>query len=136
MGWIRKTKAGTWRAGYRDPSGTCKYQTFKRKVEAERYLSTVEADIMRGNYIDPTLGRMRLRKWAEKWWPTTLHLRPTSGHKRVKPSTTADTRGTWEIGRPGLRNEVRCRVPLSGRGSPAVSGPAPSDRYRASGHPE
>jgi integrase len=78
MGWIRKTKAGTWRAGYREPSGDCRYRTFKRKIDAERYLSTVEADKIRGNYIDPSLGRMRLREWAEQWWPTTLHLRPSS----------------------------------------------------------
>src|SRR5918996_3278130 len=78
MGWIQRTKAGTWRAGYRDPSGTCKYRTFKRRIEAERYLSTVETDKMRGNYIDPSLARMQLREWADQWWPTTLHLRPSS----------------------------------------------------------
>jgi integrase len=78
MGWIQRTKAGTWRAGYRDPSGRCRYRTFARKIEAERYLATVETDKMRGSYIDASLSRMRVREWVDQWWPTTLHLRPSS----------------------------------------------------------
>jgi integrase len=78
MGWIKKTRAGTWKASWRDPEGKICYRTFKRKLYAERFLSTTEADLLRGSYVDPTLGRMRVRDWAQEWWPTTLHLRPSS----------------------------------------------------------
>lgn len=78
MGWIKKTSAGTWKAGWRDPDGMVRSRTFGRKLHAERFLATTEADLLRGSYIDPALGRVLFRDWAEEWWPTTLHLRPSS----------------------------------------------------------
>lgn len=44
-----------WRARYLDPDGRERGKTFDRKVDAQRFLATVEADKARGHYVDPTL---------------------------------------------------------------------------------
>lgn len=55
------------RARYLDPEGHQRSRTFARKVDAERFLITVEADKLRGTYIDPDAGRVTLRDYGEEW---------------------------------------------------------------------
>jgi integrase len=45
-------------------------------VEATRYLAQVEADLLRGSWADPKLGRVTFGEWVEQWRPTTANLRP------------------------------------------------------------
>jgi hypothetical protein len=45
---VRKTAAGTWQARYRAPNGRERARNFRRKVEAEAFLATIEADKLRG----------------------------------------------------------------------------------------
>ncbi|MGH8935600.1 MAG: tyrosine-type recombinase/integrase [Acidimicrobiia bacterium] len=45
-------------------------------MDAERYLTTIESDKLRGTYTDPSLGKVRLAEWAERWLSTTVHLKP------------------------------------------------------------
>ncbi|MES9808836.1 tyrosine-type recombinase/integrase [Streptomyces cinereoruber] len=77
-----------YRARYIGPDGTEKSKSFpdKKKRLAEKWLSTTEADMSRGQYIDPSAGRITFRQYGEKWLasqttdPTTrttvgVHLR-------------------------------------------------------------
>src|SRR5262249_23675332 len=48
------------------------------KADAVRFLRTVEADVIRGTWVDPQAGKLIFREWAERWWPTTLDLRPNT----------------------------------------------------------
>jgi hypothetical protein len=41
--------------------------TFVTKGDASRWLATVEADIVRGHYIDPRSGRITFDEWANQW---------------------------------------------------------------------
>ncbi|MDP8927029.1 MAG: site-specific integrase [Actinomycetota bacterium] len=66
----------TWRARYRDPSGKEHAKTFARKVDAERYLTSVEADLLRGNWIDPDRGKTPLGDWAKRWLESKRSLKP------------------------------------------------------------
>ncbi len=66
----------TWRARYRDPSGKEHAKTFPRKVDAERFLTTVESDLLRGDWIDPDRGKTPLRDWAPRWLDTKRSLKP------------------------------------------------------------
>ena len=34
----------------------------------------------RGDWIDPALARSVFEVWAEEWWQTTVHLRPSTRH--------------------------------------------------------
>lgn len=63
----RPDRPSPWEAVYRDPSGRQRTRSFVRKVDAQRFLATVEADKIRGCYIDPNAGKMRVRDFAEQW---------------------------------------------------------------------
>ena len=52
--------------------------TFISKTDAARYLAMVEADLHRGAWADPKLGRITLAEWAKRWQATTTNLRPTT----------------------------------------------------------
>ena len=63
----RHGKGMRWRARYFDPDGKERSQMFGRRVDAERFLSTVSADVLRGAYVDPSAGRVTFREFATSW---------------------------------------------------------------------
>jgi hypothetical protein len=64
----RQAQSGRrWDVRYRTPDGDLRRKTFLRKVDAERFASTVEADKYRGNFVDPQAGRITFKAYAEKW---------------------------------------------------------------------
>ena len=67
-----------WRARYRDPSGRERSKSFARKVDAERFLVSIEDAKLRGAYVDPAAGKVGLGEWAERWHATTAHLKPST----------------------------------------------------------
>jgi len=67
-----------WRARYRDPSGRERSRSFARKVDAERFLVSIEDAKLRGAYVDPAAGRVPFAAWAERWFNTTATLRPST----------------------------------------------------------
>ena len=62
---------------YRDPSGTSRKKRFARKVDAERFLVSVEHSKMTGSYVDPSAGRVTFRSYAEEWRANQVH-RPST----------------------------------------------------------
>ena len=97
----RKPRHGTgkrWKVHYTDPDGRQRSESFDRRVDAERFKTTVEADILRGVFIDPDAGNITLRKYAMETWlpaqtfgPSTretverqlrLHILPDMGEAR------------------------------------------------------
>ncbi|MET8682572.1 tyrosine-type recombinase/integrase [Streptomyces sp. NPDC004647] len=61
-----------YRARYIGPDGTEKSKSFPdgQKRLADRWLAEIEADMSRGQYIDPRAGRITFRQYAEKWLAT------------------------------------------------------------------
>jgi integrase len=49
--------------------------TFEIKADAGRYLSKIEADVLRGEWADPRLGRTSFGEWADRWLDSTVSLR-------------------------------------------------------------
>lgn len=45
-------------------------KNFERKVDADRFASTVTADVLRGHYIDRRLGRTFFKEFSERWTAT------------------------------------------------------------------
>lgn len=79
--WARPERKGQgkrWRARYLAPDGRERSQSFDKKVDAERFLATVQADVLRGAYVDPRAGQLRFKGYAESWLAGRLHLRKTS----------------------------------------------------------
>ena len=52
---------------YREPDGRRRRKTFAKKVDADNFFAIVEADKLRGAYIDPDAGRISFRTFAESW---------------------------------------------------------------------
>ena len=68
----------SWRAHYRTPAGAQRNKTFSRKVDAERFLASVENAKSAGNYVDPSLARVTVGEWANRWLEGQTHLKPTT----------------------------------------------------------
>jgi integrase len=107
---VRRERFGRglrWRARYRDAEGRQRSRSFARKPDAVRFLTLVQADLLRGSYIDPGRSRTPLSDyagiWLESWSvrPTTRrtydsHLRtwilPALGGRSLASITPTDVR--------------------------------------------
>ena len=67
-----------WCVRYRDPAGAQRRRSFRRRVDAERFLTSIEADRLRGTWIDQAIAQTSVGKMAERWYDTTADLRPTT----------------------------------------------------------
>ena len=62
-----------WYARYRDPGGTQLVKVFGRKLDAERFLTTVEASKLTGSYIDAKRASITFRAFAEEHRAAHMH---------------------------------------------------------------
>jgi integrase len=88
---IKKRPDGRWRARYRDPAGKEHAKHFTRRVDAERFLTSVEYSKLTGGYVDPRAGRITFGEYANKWraaqvWrPSSTAAVETSFRQHVLP---------------------------------------------------
>lgn len=111
FGWVRKLPSGRYQASYLANDGRRRTapETFERKGDADLWLSTVESDILRGEWTDPLLGRVRFAEYGERWisehrlgartreeyrslW--RHHVGPFLGHVELSELSTGTIR-TW-----------------------------------------
>jgi integrase len=78
MSSLKRRHDGSWRARYLDPEGRERARHFDRKVDAEHWLATIEADIVRGTYLDPLAGRVTFQEHADRWLTQQPHRPNTS----------------------------------------------------------
>ena len=69
---------GMWEARWRDPAGRSRTKTFPTKSDATAWRHATEADLGRGQWVDPAGGRVLFGEWAERVRATTVNLRPSS----------------------------------------------------------
>ncbi|HEY3090735.1 MAG TPA: tyrosine-type recombinase/integrase [Jatrophihabitantaceae bacterium] len=114
----KRTRNGQtrWYARYRDPAGEPRAKVFDRKIDADRFLTKIEAAKLVGGYVDPKQAARTFRDVAEEHWAahkhnlaedTTRprkrsvldkHILPTIGRYPVgaiKPSTVSAAVATW-----------------------------------------
>jgi hypothetical protein len=72
---IRRNGSGTFQVRYRDPAGRQRARNFARKTDATRFAHAVETDKVRGDWLDPRLGRVTFGEWAEEWLDHVGHLK-------------------------------------------------------------
>ena len=63
---VHRTGRMSWQARWRDPTGRQHSKNFGRRIDAERFLTTVEARKLAGTYIDPRAGRLKLGEFTEQ----------------------------------------------------------------------
>ena len=71
--------AREWDARWRDPDGRSRRRAFARRVDAERFLATIVADVVRGDYVDPN-DPTTFRQFAEAWRESQMHRPTTRAH--------------------------------------------------------
>jgi Phage integrase, N-terminal SAM-like domain len=68
-----------WRVRWNDPdTGRSRAELFDRKIDADRYDANRQADISRGQYIDPDAGRITVAEYAKLWQKNQLHRASTA----------------------------------------------------------
>src|SRR6056297_3982282 len=76
FGSIRKLPSGRYQVRYFHLGRrTAADATFPTKSDARAFLSGVETDLKRGNYVDPSAGRITFAQYAD-WWIAQRPLRP------------------------------------------------------------
>jgi integrase len=101
----RPDRPKPWEVLYRDPDGRQRSKSFPRKLDAQRFVTSIEADKLRGTYIDPDVGNVTFGTFAQGWLATQtsdpstrealatrlrVHLLPTFGPmplRTIRPST-------------------------------------------------
>lgn len=85
MAHIRRLKSGKWQATVRHPSGErfSKSDPLKRVVQT--WAADQEAQIRRGEWVNPNSGKITLEQWHSKWLDT----------RRVEVATTERTDSWW-----------------------------------------
>jgi integrase len=75
MASIRQKPSGGWEARYRDSSGRLHARTLRTKTEARTWAAEREADLRRGEWVDPRLARITFGHWSADYLTTIVHLR-------------------------------------------------------------
>lgn len=81
MGFVEHRGKHRYRARFRGPDGREGSKTFRRRIDAERFLVSVESAKLKGEWIDPAAGKVGLREFAEEWLSTVAHLRPSTRNR-------------------------------------------------------
>jgi hypothetical protein len=69
FGTVRRLASGRRQVRYTAQDGIRRLAptTFETKRDADRWLVTTEAEIMRGEWLDPDAGKVSLKEFAERW---------------------------------------------------------------------
>jgi integrase len=94
MASITKRPEGRWRARHRDAAGKEHARHFDRKIDAQRWLDEVTASTVRGDYVDPKLGRVTVGDWAARWLATKANVKPST-RDRYAGILTAHVAPAW-----------------------------------------
>ncbi len=109
FGSIRQRSSGRYQVRYRGPDGKLRSapHTFARRSDAARWLTLKEAEITRGDWIDPDAARVPFADYAEQWIDDRIlkartqelyrgllrnHLLPTFGHLNIADISEAAIR--------------------------------------------
>ncbi len=81
LGFVEHRGDRRYRARYRSPDGREGSKTFRRRIDAERFLVSMESAKLKGEWINPAEGKICLCDFAEEWMSTVAHLRPSTRNR-------------------------------------------------------
>ena len=78
MASITKRPNGSWRARYRDDSGSEHARHFSRKADAQAWLDEQTAKLVAGTHVTPRQARTTVGEWCDTWLEGYRGNRPTT----------------------------------------------------------
>lgn len=78
MGVTKRKDTGRWRARYAGPDGREHSRDFDRKGDAEKWLTTQQSAIIRGEWVDPILGKTTVGEFGPRWLTTKKTRKATT----------------------------------------------------------
>src|SRR3954463_6020463 len=73
MAHIQKRGPKRWVARYEDPAGRERARSFERKIDAEKFLVSVQHQKWTNTYVDPDAGRVTFAEYADAWRTAQPH---------------------------------------------------------------
>ncbi len=118
MASIDRWRATKWRARYRAPDGSSRSKIFDRKIDAERFLTSIEHAKLVGAYTDPNAGRLTIGEY----WTVWSQRQPWRDSSRLSVTSLFDRHVLPPLGARPL-NSIRrgdietwaARLPLAGQ---------------------
>jgi integrase len=106
---------GSWIARWRSPDGRQHKKSFQRKVEAQRWLDQLQAEMHQGLYIDPAGSKALVAVYAKRWLDNLTHLKPSTleRYKGIVNTHILPVWGGWQIGKittSDVNGWIRARV--------------------------
>jgi len=74
-------RGSSWRAWYYGPDGRQRNKSFKRKSDAERWLTQQRSLMAQGGWTDPAQGRITFGEYAGAWLESRADLKPKTRHQ-------------------------------------------------------
>lgn len=75
-------RGDSWRARYYGPDGRQRNKSFRRKSDAERWLTQQQNEIIQGDWIDPARGRITFGEFLPMWRETRMNAKPKTRHQQ------------------------------------------------------
>lgn len=102
-GVAKDPRDGRWLARWRDPSGRQRKKSFRRKVDAQRWLDQMRAEMHRGHYVDPAAGKASFGPLAEAWAEGLSHLKPSTAtrYRSIVRHHILPKWGRWRVAKIG-----------------------------------
>src|SRR5919106_5575849 len=100
MGSIQRVdRPKPWRARYRAPDGRQLSRSFKRKIDAEKWLRAEEGKADRGEWIDPSAGAITYGEWSNHWIGSLHGIAPKTraGYESLLRSRVLPTFANTEL---------------------------------------
>lgn len=108
MASIQKRDNGKWRARYRDADDKEHARHFARKTEAQQWLDTVTASVIRGDYVDPRAGLVSFTEFYTGWAKRQLWTRGTrASYETVAATVTFGNTPLLKIKRSHVETWVK-----------------------------
>jgi integrase len=75
-------RGDSWRARYYGPDGRERSKSFRRKSDAERWLTQQQNNMIKGDWIDPARGRISFGDYVPQWSATRTTRKPKTRYQQ------------------------------------------------------
>ncbi len=88
-----------WRARYRAPDGRVVSKSFRRRIDADRWLADQVGKVDAGAWVDPAAGEVLVSEWSESWLAGAHGLKPKTraGYESLLRSRVLPAFGAYQL---------------------------------------